>query len=335
MSNTGTLFFDLALIAYLLSGVGYLVAVAVRSKWLSRAAMGVQVVGLLCGAAYFVQGWVDTGYPPLRNLHESLVLTANLLVVWNLVQSLVKRVAFLGPLSGFAGGLFYAWAGSFGTIEKHTVPALQSSFWLTSHVFLCMLAYVAVLIATVAALFLLMRRGFKSRMAGTFTFSVLVAGTLSVIAVKLLQMSGTVVFASITETGLYSVAGAFVGGSLLMPLFYYAFSRWGLYASVSRDNALEHFVHTTALIGLALITLGIITGSIWGDIAWGRYWGWDPKEVWALLTWFALLIYIHLRSCGKRGSDLAPWAIVIGLVTVVFNYFGVNFVLTGLHTYAG
>ncbi|MDZ7815582.1 MAG: cytochrome c biogenesis protein CcsA [Planctomycetota bacterium] len=263
------------------------------------------------------------------------MLTANLLVLWNLVQTLVHRMAFLGPLSGFVSGLLFAWAGSFGTVEKHTVPALQNSFWLTSHVFLCMLAYVAVFIATVAALFLLMRRGQRSRMAATFTFSALAAGTLSVVVVQLLQFGGIVAFESVSESGMYSVAGAFVGGSLIMPLFYYGFSRLGLYGSSSRDTMLERFVHTTALIGLALITLGIITGSVWGDLAWGRYWGWDPKEVWALLTWFALLIYIHLRSCGKRGFDLAPWAIVIGLITVVFNYFGVNFVLTGLHTYAG
>jgi ABC-type transport system involved in cytochrome c biogenesis permease subunit len=91
---------------------------------------------------------------------------------------------------------------------------------------------------------------------------------------------------------------------------------------------------TIAMIAFPLMTLSIITGSVWGDVAWGRYWGWDPKEVWALITWLSLLSYIHLRLPDSRWRDLSPWVLVIGFITVLFNYFGVNFLLSGLHSYA-
>jgi cytochrome c-type biogenesis protein CcsB len=84
-----------------------------------------------------------------------------------------------------------------------------------------------------------------------------------------------------------------------------------------------------------LWTFTIVAGAIWAENAWGRYWGWDPKETWAFITWVAYAAYLHARAtAGWKGRKAA----VIGLVAFgcfLFNYFGVNILITGLHSYAG
>lgn len=87
-------------------------------------------------------------------------------------------------------------------------------------------------------------------------------------------------------------------------------------------------------IGFPLLTLGIITGSIWASYAWGSYWSWDPKEVWSLGTWLLYAALLHGRlTAGWRGRRAAILAIV-GFGTVLFTFLGVNLLLPGLHSYA-
>jgi cytochrome c-type biogenesis protein CcsB len=86
--------------------------------------------------------------------------------------------------------------------------------------------------------------------------------------------------------------------------------------------------------GFVLLTLGIITGSIWARQAWGTYWHWDPKETWSLITWFLYAAQIHQRfTAGWRGKRAAVMAI-IGFLAVLFTLWGVTFLLGGVHSYA-
>ena len=86
-------------------------------------------------------------------------------------------------------------------------------------------------------------------------------------------------------------------------------------------------------IGFVLLTLGIITGAAWADRAWGRYWGWDPKETWSLITWFIYGAFLHARLLrGWKGAKMSLVSI-IGFIAVIFTYLGVNYVLSGLHSY--
>jgi len=88
-------------------------------------------------------------------------------------------------------------------------------------------------------------------------------------------------------------------------------------------------------VGFPLFTLGgLVFGMVWAYKAWGTYWSWDPKEVWSLITWFVFALYLHTRIVmgwkGKRSAIIA----IIGFLAALFTYFGVNYLLSGLHSYA-
>ena len=85
--------------------------------------------------------------------------------------------------------------------------------------------------------------------------------------------------------------------------------------------------------GFLFLTLGIISGSVWANSAWGTYWSWDPKETWSLITWFIYAIYLHTRLRKGWKGRKAAWLAVIGFVAMLFTYFGVNYLLSGLHSY--
>jgi cytochrome c-type biogenesis protein CcsB len=98
-------------------------------------------------------------------------------------------------------------------------------------------------------------------------------------------------------------------------------------------KVLDDLNYQSLTYGFPLLTLGIITGAIWAEYAWGRYWSWDPKETWSLITWLLYAALLHQRlTVGWRGRKAAIMAIV-GFLAVLFTFLGVNLLLPGLHTY--
>ncbi len=97
---------------------------------------------------------------------------------------------------------------------------------------------------------------------------------------------------------------------------------------------LDGISYRSVALGLLFLTFTIVTGAIWAERAWGRYWSWDPKETWSLVTWIIYAIYLHLRiRRGYEGKAAAIFA-VIGFLCVLFTYVGVNTFLPGIHSYA-
>ncbi|MEW6671158.1 MAG: c-type cytochrome biogenesis protein CcsB [Thermodesulfobacteriota bacterium] len=97
-------------------------------------------------------------------------------------------------------------------------------------------------------------------------------------------------------------------------------------------GVLDELTHQMVMFGFLFLTVGIITGAVWANSAWGRYWGWDPKETWSLITWFVYATLLHARLMrGWHGKRIAFLSIV-GFLAVLFTYFGVNY-LPGLHSY--
>ncbi len=107
----------------------------------------------------------------------------------------------------------------------------------------------------------------------------------------------------------------------------------GVWAYLPDLKTLDELIYKTILFGFFWLTVGIITGAVWAEQAWGSYWSWDPKETWSLITWFVYATAIHARLMrGWSGTKIALFSI-IGFVSVLFTYFGVNFLLSGLHSY--
>ena len=102
--------------------------------------------------------------------------------------------------------------------------------------------------------------------------------------------------------------------------------------SLAKDK-LDMIGYKSISLGFPFLTLGIISGAIWANVAWGSYWSWDPKETWALVTWFIYAIYLHLRITMKRKGSSSAIASIIGFVCVIFTFLGVTFLLPGLHSY--
>jgi cytochrome c-type biogenesis protein CcsB len=110
-------------------------------------------------------------------------------------------------------------------------------------------------------------------------------------------------------------------------------SQDSLINSLPDQRTLDDLIHKTIIFGFMWLSAGIITGAVWANEAWGTYWQWDPKETWSIITWFVYAFTLHARfTRGWNGSRIA-WLSVLGFVSVFFTYFGVNYLLAGLHSY--
>ncbi|MFD1413894.1 c-type cytochrome biogenesis protein CcsB [Oceanobacillus jeddahense] len=102
-----------------------------------------------------------------------------------------------------------------------------------------------------------------------------------------------------------------------------------------KPDMLDEIMYRSVAIGFPVFTLGgLIFAAIWAQIAWGRFWGWDPKEVWALITWFFYAAFLHLRLSRGWHGEKSGWLAVVGFAIIMFNLIVVNLVLASLHSYA-
>ncbi|WP_033313789.1 c-type cytochrome biogenesis protein CcsB [Streptomyces iakyrus] len=99
--------------------------------------------------------------------------------------------------------------------------------------------------------------------------------------------------------------------------------------------SLDKFAYRINAVIFPLWTFTIIAGAIWAEAAWGRYWGWDPKETWSFITWVAYACYLHARATAGWKGRKAAYLVLIAFACFIFNYYGVNMFITGLHSYAG
>ncbi len=143
------------------------------------------------------------------------------------------------------------------------------------------------------------------------------------------------VIAAATSGGIFTVGAA-------ISLLYLAAERAErtgqanrLTARLPMSTKLDRLAYQVHAFVFPLWTFAVIAGAIWAENAWGRYWGWDPKETWAFITWVVYAAYLHARAtAGWKGRRAATVAL-LGFSTFLFNYFVINLLVTGLHSYAG
>ena len=242
--------------------------------------------------------WLDSGHFPISNLYESLCFLA-----WGctLTQLLVERSwpSPLVPAATTPMALVCVAFASFAlpdTLQNAAplVPALRSS-WLVMHVSVIMMSYAALLV-----------------------------GSLLSVAVLLTQPGQAMELRSSSiGSGSFQRAGLQTDGGAVMLQA----------APIALSERLDNLSYRTITVGFLLLTVGIISGAVWANEAWGSWWSWDPKETWALICWLVYAAYLHTRlSRGWQGRRPALVA-SLGLVVIVVCYIGVNLLGIGLHSY--
>lgn len=143
------------------------------------------------------------------------------------------------------------------------------------------------------------------------------------------------VLAAITSGGIFLLANSIAAAYLVLEKMERGKGRTPWATRLPNLETLDQLSYRLIALVFPLWTFSIIAGAIWAEAAWGRYWGWDPKETWAFITWVAYAAYLHARvTAGWKGKK-AAWLCLIAGSTFLFNYIYVNIWGTGKHTYSG
>lgn len=357
-----SVFFGLSTIAYILAMVSYIVYLAFRKTQMGIIATTITIAGFIAQTLAIALRWSEfyeigqLGFlraAPLTNLYESLIFFVwCLILVYLIIEFRYKNRsfgAFITPVAGLALA-FIEMSGMSKSIQP-LVPALQSN-WLLVHVLMSFIAYALFAVSFSTGLMYLIIRTEK-RSESAYIFWTLM---LSIFIVVLAAMGLDYLKFKLAVSGQeeliksYLFKATFRSGSSTVAAFSWVmtglllFVVWRFGGVLKRiitafeisPEMLDEITYKSIAIGFPVFTLGgLIFGAIWADQAWGKYWTWDPKETWSLITWFFYAFYLHSRLMrGWRGKKVSIVA-VLGFLAVIFTYLGVNLLLSGLHSYGG
>jgi cytochrome c-type biogenesis protein CcsB len=301
--------------------IGYFLS---RSKLLKAIGIPLAIVGCLAQFAELGARWNMTGVWPLTNLYGSLSLFSAFGVLIFVIFAFRYDLWFIGfGVLGIAAiSLGYATTWNEGYMPA--VPALQS-YWIKVHVPLVIAAYASFMVAFVMSLIYLLKAAFETRLGRGAALRGSAAGVGSV---------GVTMSAAYAAPSATPVVGALRSDTPNIDAAATRGDFWGLWlAGLPSLSKLDILTYRIIAVGLPLLTVGIITGAWWAKEAWGAYWQWDPKETAALTSWIIYAIYMHLHTRSAWRGTRVAWVSVIGFISIVFCYLGVNIFISGLHSY--
>nr|YP_010887168.1 cytochrome c heme attachment protein [Garrya buxifolia]WJH15765.1 cytochrome c heme attachment protein [Garrya buxifolia] len=263
-----------------------------------------------CITGLLATRWIYSGHFPLSNLYESLIFLSWSFSIIHIVPYFKKNKNYLSTITApsviFTQG--FVTSGLLTEIHQSRilVPALQSE-WLIMHVSMMILGYAALLCGSLLSVALLVITFRKNR-------NIFCKGN------RLLNESfffGEIEYMNEIENVLRNT-------SFFSAKNYYRFQL---------IQQLDYWSYRVISLGFIFLTIGILSGAVWANEAWGSYWNWDPKETWAFITWIVFAIYLHTRT--NKNLQGANSAIVasIGFFIIWICYFGVNLLGIGLHSY--
>jgi len=196
---------------------------------------------------------------------------------------------------------------------------------------------------TIVFVYLILETKYKQKVIGVFVtpFAFLAIALTSIIPgvnakitplVPALQSNWLTVHVTTCFFGYASFAISF-GISLLYLIREKKGTKAGGPTWLPSPSVLDEINYKAIVIGFPMLTLGIITGAAWANYAWGSYWTWDPKETWSLITWFVYAAVLHARFTRDWRGRKAAVLSIVGFAAVLFTYFGVNYLISGLHSY--
>ena len=270
------------------------------------------IMAFFCITGLLITRWIYSGHFPLSDLYESLIFLSWSFSLIHIVPYFKKKKNLLSPIIGpsaiFTQG--FATSGLLTEIHESTilVTALQSE-WLIMHVSMMILGYAALLCGSLLSVSLLVITVRKKRKF----FST---------SNHLLNLNESFFFGEIEYMNERS--NVLQNTSFFSPRNYYR---------SQLIQQLDYCSYRVISLGFIFLTIGILSGAVWANEAWGSYWSWDPKETWAFITWIVFAIYLHTRTNIKwKGTNSAIVA-SIGFLLIWICYFGVNLLGIGLHSY--
>jgi ABC-type transport system involved in cytochrome c biogenesis permease subunit len=247
-----------------------------------------------------------------------MLITLAYALLWLALLAYFFHARSAGRLIGRAatGAAVAAWALLAGGLVER---GLAAGHWPLTNAYEVALG----LAWTTIAVYLLMEATWRERRAGVYVLPIaLLAATYAVTRPAGEQAIGPLLPALRSAWLPVHVASALVGYGAFGVAAGFGVARWRA-AGDAPGQEVERAMERAVALGFPWLTLSILAGAIWAQAAWGRYWGWDPKETWALVTWLWYLLFLHLRpQPGWRGRRLAGLAIA-GLGIVIFTFVGV------------
>jgi cytochrome c-type biogenesis protein CcsB len=332
---TGSYVLSIVTFVYGMAGFLYICAWIFRKPAAGNLATWIAIVGFIGNTAGILMRWVESyqlgiGHAPFSNLYESLVFFAWVIALIYLIveRTVGNRIigAFAMPIACLAIAYAALKPGITSDIQP-LIPALKSN-WLIAHVITCFIGYASFAIAFGVSGMYLIKYGRDEEQIGWMGF------VKPLILFVMLALFSRVLFvrnwalAAIVALPICFVFYAVVLAVRRLPADF----KSRLLDRFPENRVLDELGYQLIMLGFLFLSVGIITGAVWANSAWGRYWGWDPKETWSLITWFIYATLLHARMMrGWHGKRIA-FLSMLGFAAVLFTYFGVN-LLPGLHSY--
>nr|WKL06661.1 cytochrome c biogenesis protein [Calanthe flava] len=260
---------------------------------------------------FLVIRWISSEHFPLSNLYESLIFLSWSLSIIHMIPYLGNHKNDLSAITAPSAIFTQGFATSGLSNEMHQpailVPALQSQ-WLMMHVSMMLLSYAALLCGSLLSIALIV-----------ITFKKKIDFLKNFLSLRKSFFFGNMEY--LNEKG-----------SVLKNTFFLSVQNFYKYQLIQR---LDYWSYRVISLGFTFLTIGILSGAVWANEAWGSYWNWDPKETWAFITWTIFAIYLHIRTNSKLQDQGTNSAFVasIGFLLIWICYFGINLLGIGFHSY--
>nr|YP_009590682.1 cytochrome c biogenesis protein [Lophocereus schottii]AVY52221.1 cytochrome c biogenesis protein [Lophocereus schottii] len=275
------------------------------------------IITFFCLTGLLVTHWIYWKHFPLSDLYESLIFLSWSFHIIHMILYLKKNNNNLSAIIAPSAILTQGFATSGLLTEMHQsailVPALQSQ-WLMMHVSMMVLGYAALLcgsLLSIALLIITFQKDIKK-------------DTIRIFDKRKLLLNESFFFGEIQYM---NEKGNILQSASPPPLSVRNYYRSRLI------EQLDHWGYCVISLGFIFLTIGILSGAVWANEAWGSYWNWDPKETWAFITWTIFAIYLHIRTNKNLQSTDSAIVAFIGFLIIWICYFGVNLLGIGLHSY--
>jgi len=338
LSSTSAIMWMSAL--YIMATLTYFFHLIFRNVYAGKVATAMTWSATTMGFVGLMVRWresyilsADIGHIPVSNLYEVFILFS---IITGLIYLFYERKYNTKTMGGFvllvisaAVGFLLWYHFSKGADQiAPLVPALQS-YWMKIHVPANFIGYGAFSLAAMLGMFyVFIEHAKKPSISNQALAMVLIFG---IAVLTFLAKLGAGSFGIVVLNILY--AGMVCAGFWLLGFGVVRGMRFIGEDNLPKLDMLDDVMHKSIALGFGFFSIATVLGAAWAAEAWGGYWSWDPKEVWALIVWLNYAAWLHIRLMkGLRGLPLAWWS-VIGLLVTTFAFIGVNIFLSGLHSY--